>query len=243
MLAGKQITKVSSQAAGCTPTVQDFIIYSDAGDTYTIWDTPGLNEGEEGNVPAQQAFKQLYTLVERSGINLIVYCIRGSRLTDVARVNYDLFYGIMCECKVPIVLVVTGLELGDEMDQWWNHNVKIIERMGMAFEGYACVTTTKGYGDVYEEKFRVSQERVWSLLKRHCSRYPWTTNKNWLGEVPHRMDAYMQEYKLRTGQERKLLPIVIDHGAQKRQALPGADPPVRWPLSVEMLQFTQCLNI
>jgi hypothetical protein len=36
MLAGKEIAKVSSQAASCTPTVQEFRIQSDAGDAYTI---------------------------------------------------------------------------------------------------------------------------------------------------------------------------------------------------------------
>jgi hypothetical protein len=236
---------VSSQAAGCTPTIQEFRIRSDAGDTYTIWDTPGLNEGTEGNVPDQEAFKQLFDLVQRSGIYLIVYCIRGPRLKDIARVNYDLFYGIVCEGKVPIVLVVTGLELGNEMDQWWSHNVKVIEGMGMTFEGHACVTTTKGGGNIYEEKFRVSQERVWALLKECCNRVPWTPRQKWLDEVPHKMDAYLKEYNLRTGQERKLLPMG-DRRTQRqiKQTLSGFDPSksVRCPRSIEILQFSHCLN-
>jgi hypothetical protein len=188
------------------------------GDIYTIWDTPGLNEGRDGNVPDQEAFKQLFSLVNRSVIHLIVYCIRGSRLTDKVRVNYDLFYGIICERKVPIVLVVTGLELGNEMDQWWNHNMKVIERMGMSFEGYACVTTTKG-GGIYEEKFRVSQDRVWALLKGHCSPLPWTPRQKWLADVPHKMDVYLKEYHLRTGQERKFLPMFRLAQRQTKQTL------------------------
>ena len=226
LLAGKEIAKVSSQAAGCTSTIQEYRIPSDVGDIYKIWDTPGLNEGEAGNVPDQEAFKQLYSLVNRWGsdIPLIVYCIRGSRLTDMARVNYDLFYGIICEGKVPIVLVVTGLELGNEMDQWWGHNVKLIERMGMAFEGYACVTTTKGSGGIYEDKFRVSQDRVWALLKEHGNGVPWTPGRKWLAEVPRKMDAYMKEYSLRTGQERKLIPMV-ERRARRQQTLPTYDPP------------------
>ena len=230
MLARKEITKVSSQAAGCTPSIQKYSIQSDAGDTYTIWDTPGLNEGEEGNVPAQKAFKHLYNLVQQCDLNLIMYCIRGSRLTDIARVNYDLFYGIICEGKVPIVLVITGLELGNDMDQWWNSNRKVIERMGMTFEGHTCVTTTKGRGDIYKEKFRVSEGKVWASLKDHCNPIPWTPRQEWLAEVPNRMDTYMKEYNSRTGKERRVLPM-LDHRAQK-----ASDPSksVCRPLSTEM---------
>jgi len=225
---------VSSQAAGCTLAIQAYNIQS-AGGVYTIWDTPGLNEGEEGNVPTQEAFKQLNNLIARSGTNLIVYCLRGSRLTGIARVNYDLFYGIMCEGKVPIVLVVTGLELENEMDQWWNRNTKVIEGMGMAFAGYACVTTIRNGANIYEGKFRVSHDRVWALLKEHCLPVPWTPGQKWHAEVPHKMEAYMKQYSLRTGKEKKFLPIV-----ERKQTLSASDPskPVRRPLSIEMFHFS-----
>ena len=213
MMARQTIAKVSSQAAGCTPSIQKYSIQSDAGDTYTFWDTPGLNEGEDGNVPAQEAFKHLSRLVGQAAINLIIYCVRGSRFTDIARVNYDLFYGIICEGKVPIVLVVTGLELENDMDLWWDYNKKVVQRMGMAFEGHACVTTTKGRDDIFKEKFLVSEGRVWALVKEHCNPISWTPRKEWLAKVPKKMEAYMKEYNSRTGKERKALPM-LDHRAQ-----------------------------
>lgn len=239
LIAGKEIAKVSSQAAGCTPTIQAYKIQS-AGDTYTIWDTPGLNEGEEGNVPTQEVFKQLNNLITRSRINLIVYCLRGSRLTGITQVNYDLFHGIMCEGMVPIVLVVTGLELENDMDQWWNRNAKVIEDMGMTFEGYACVTTIRNGANIYGEKFRVSQDMVWALLKEHTLSVPWTPRQKWHAEVPQKMDAYMKQYRLRTGKEKKLLPIV-----ERKQTLSASDPSksVRRPLSIEMFRSSQCLNV
>jgi len=56
----------------------------------------------------------LCNLLGEHSVNLIIYCIRGSRLTDIVRVNYDLVSGI----KVPIILIVTGLEQEENMDDW-----------------------------------------------------------------------------------------------------------------------------
>jgi len=236
MMVRQEIAKVSSQAAGCTPSIQDYRIKSDAGDTYTFWDTPGLNEAEGGNVPAQEAFKHLYRLVGQCAINIIIYCVRGSRFTDIARVNYDLFYRIICEGNVPIVLVVTGLELENDMDLWWSRNKKTVERMGMTFEGYACVTTTKGPDAIFKEKFRVSGGRVWALLKEHCNPIPWTPGQDWLAELSKRMDAYTKDNS-RNDKERKVLPI-LGHRAQTLSASYPSKSTIAssvcWPLSIEI---------
>ncbi len=207
LLALKEVAEVSSKGFGCTESNKSFDISPSANNTYTFWDTAGLNEGEQGTVPASQAIDNLCNLVnEICSINLIIYCIRGSRLPDILRVNYDLFCGIVCEGKVPIVLVVTGLEQESDMDQWWTNYEKDIKKMDMTFEGHACVTTTKGRGGIYEREYMKSAEKVWALVQEHCPPDPLTLTAEWNSEVSTRIEAYIREYNARTGKERKYLP-------------------------------------
>jgi len=200
MLAGELMATESNSPTGCTSSNNSIEISKGWPDgsqtTYTFWDTPGLNEGELGSVPAQAAMTNLCDLLREHSVNLIIYCLRGSRFTDIVRVNYDLFYGIVCEKKVPIVLVVTGLEQERNMDDWWQRNKKIIKQMGMAsaFNGYACVTTTKGKGGIYRREYRDSASKVWMLVKECCRPVPWTVEPRQLVKARGKMDRYMKNY-------------------------------------------------
>ena len=200
MLAGELRATESNSPNGCTSSnnsIEISKVWSDGSKTtYTFWDTPGLNEGELGSVPAQAAMASLCNLLREHSVNLIIYCVRGSRFTDIVRVNYDLFYDIVCEKKVPIVLVVTGLELEGNTDDWWQRNKKTIKQMGMAraFDGYACVTTTKGRGDIYRGEYALSASKVWKLVKECCRPVPWTVEPGRLVKARGMMDRYMKNY-------------------------------------------------
>lgn len=209
MLARSEVAKVSNEATGCTSVIQSYNISPSVIDAnnhsspyrYTFWDTPGL----QGNVSTQNALSSLYQLAPGQGVNLIMYCVAGSRSTDMIRVNYDLFWGIIYQGRVPIVLVVTGLELESDMDQWWKKNEEAVLRLGMIFEGHACVTTIRK-SNLYEEKFRMSEEKVWKLVQEHCNPVPWNPSQDWLSKIPCRVDKYMKILSARSGTERKLLP-------------------------------------
>jgi len=105
MLAGSRVAEVSDSPSGCTSSNKRNSIPHEEDNNYTFWDTPGLNEDREGSVSSQAAVQGLLKLVNDQGVNLLMYCIRG-RLVNRIRVNYDLFWGIICREKVPIVLVV-----------------------------------------------------------------------------------------------------------------------------------------
>jgi len=198
LLARDNVAPTSSKPSGCTESNESFNISSSANKTYTFWDTPGLNEGEQGTVPASQAVDILRNLVDQiRSVNLIIYCIRG-RLTDIVRVNYDLFCGIVCEGKVPILLVVTGLEQESKMDDWWSRNYRAVRMMGMKkLVGHACVVTTRGMNNVYEKEYSESADKVWKLVQEHCSTTPWTM-KTEEEEVRKRIAKYMNAYNKRT---------------------------------------------
>jgi len=204
MLAREDVAKVSSEVLGCTPAAKDYdLVKQDK--TYRFWDTPGLNEGEEGNVPAQKAINELFELVKTMSVSLIICCVRGGRLTDIVRVNCDMFCRIICEGKVPIVLVVTGLEQEDNMDQWWTKFEKDVRRLDLAFKEHACVTTIKGRNGLYSKEYEQSANKVWRLVESCCSSTPWILTPNCLDEIPKRMARYMAEYNACTGKEKQVL--------------------------------------
>ena len=205
MLAGKEVANVSSLVWGCTTSAQSYDVTID-DKTFALWDTSGLNEGEKGSVPAEKAIEDLFNLVKRISVNLIIYCVRGSRFTDIVRINFDLFCGIMCEGRVPVVFVVTGLEQEEVMEEWWTKYQKDVKRLGLSFEGHACVTTIKGRNNIYEREYQESTDKVWRLVKAHSNSPPWTLAPGWRVQVPDTIARYMAAYNASTGKERDVLP-------------------------------------
>ncbi|KAF8654300.1 hypothetical protein AX16_003559 [Volvariella volvacea WC 439] len=179
MLAGQNIARTSNGAMGCTfgSTPCD-ISLSINGRSIRLWDTAGLNEAAHGTVSAEEAVENLKTLVaELNGrIDLLVYCITGGRLREIVMVNYDLFFRVFCQKKVPIMLVVTGLELEEDMEKWWDDNRGELEDRGMKFVTHACITTTKGKevrGEYqFEDEYDESQVLVRGVLLHALATFP-----------------------------------------------------------------------
>ena len=213
MLAGSTLAEVSPDLSGGTSSVQRYEIASPSTipglnhspETYAFWDTPGLNEGDFGTVSAPKALDNLLDFAQVNSVDLIIYCVQGNRFTGIIRVNYDLFWGIICEGKVPIVLVVTGLEQELDMDAWWKRNEKILRQMGISLDGHACVTTTKGIDGIYEDVYEESARKVWKLVKKHCGTRSWRMSPEWSTEVTKRIEVYMEKYKARIGQDEEVL--------------------------------------
>jgi len=109
--------------------------------------------------------------MEQGGIHLLLYCVQGTTLTGVRalRRNYKLFYSMVKE-RVPIVLVVTGLENQEpEMEQWWKNNELSISDLGMTFAGHACITAAaidEGDGDRLKQRHDQSYDAVCEVIER-----------------------------------------------------------------------------
>ncbi|KIJ67565.1 hypothetical protein HYDPIDRAFT_25999 [Hydnomerulius pinastri MD-312] len=175
MLAGHRAAKTSSSVIGCTFQSSHFRININ-GELFNIWDTAGLDEGTRGRVPAEQAERNLTKLLRdlggANGIHLLVYCVRGASVRKALTRNYTIFYSAICRKKVPIVVVVTGLENEPvEMDDWWTKGEKDFARFKMRFDDHACVTTLdsqKVAGTPLEARQQHSQEIVRNLISKHC---------------------------------------------------------------------------
>ena len=196
MLSDSQMAEVSNLAMGCTFQSNPYpIILDDV--PYTLWDTAGLNEGDSGSIPADIALRHLHDLVQNlhDGLSLLVYCIRGSRYRDVIKVNYDLFKEIICQGEVPIVIVITGLENEERMEDWWIENEKEFVSRKMRFNGHACVTTTKGKRDMFEEEFEESKVVLREMIKAQCPSDAWVVNSNaWFQRITTRIQEYYDDY-------------------------------------------------
>ncbi|KAF7978165.1 hypothetical protein HWV62_1350 [Athelia sp. TMB] len=179
LIAGRVLADVGSSARGCTfksasyeDRVGDMVI--------RMHDTVGLNEGQEGTVSARDAIIELYQLIKglKEGISLLVFCIRG-RIKDTTKQNYRMFFEGLCQKQVPIILLVTGLELEEpDMESWWSRNAQEFNSVNMVFAGHACITSTKGKERngrfMYDQEYSESRARTRSLICSQLSKAkPW----------------------------------------------------------------------
>ena len=188
MLPGGREAAVSSTAKGETfrhDRYEKFV----GGYPINVFDTVGLGEGKKGTVSAAKAIEALYQLMRGldDGVSLLVYVVRGPRLSESIRKNYELFYEIFCQKKVPIVLVITGLENEDDMDGWWERNKEAYKDENMTFAGASCITAIKGKKDMFAEEFEESRGKVEELVWNHCRETTWLPpaggKASWLGTL------------------------------------------------------------
>src|SRR5260221_5714470 len=143
MIAGRDTAKVSCGPIGCT-FEHECHEASIGSIPFNIYDTAGLNEGEQGRVPHWQAVNQLYTLIRTlDGVSLLIYCMRG-RIKENARANWILFSEVLCAKKVPTIAVETGLENVDDLDGRHSLLKKALKAYGIAPGGIACVVSVRG---------------------------------------------------------------------------------------------------
>lgn len=187
MINGNEVAKTSDGAKGVTfestPYNTTLAVPKDLD--IMLWDTAGLNEGDKGTVATKDAIANLYRLIRRldEGISLLVFCMRGPRITENTVKNYKMFYSVLCQKKVPIVLLVTG---GESLQNGWlEQNAPHFQKEKMQFADRACVTAAKGkmqrgirpFEKEYEESARLAQ----TLIAHHYRRDPWKMDaKNWL---------------------------------------------------------------
>ncbi|KDQ59833.1 hypothetical protein JAAARDRAFT_33406 [Jaapia argillacea MUCL 33604] len=178
MVAGRDVANTSSGATGCTFRSEQHVV-STPHVTMNIFDTVGLNEGSEGTVQSADAIKNLYKLVRsmEDGVNLLVYVVKGPRIKESTSNNYRMFYEAFCQKKVPIVLVITGLENESDPDDWWRKNFVTFRKYRMEFSGQACVTATRGKQNsqgrcVFQKEYDDSVPKVVDLITQRCSGEP-----------------------------------------------------------------------
>ncbi|KAF5326019.1 hypothetical protein D9611_001006 [Ephemerocybe angulata] len=207
MLCGHDQAPVAGAAVGCTLESKGYEGEIN-GQPYMFWDTCGLNEGEGGKIPDMKAAAALYHLLcnLEDGVSLLVFCMRGPRITEIKYSNWELFREVICQKEVPTVLAVTHLEQ-EELDGWWSENQAAFKRAKIRPDkarhrefqqeewdeihsdpGVACITATKGKVKrnqyLYQEEYDASCAKIRKLVFEAHLPEPWKLERvEWFQRV------------------------------------------------------------
>ncbi|KAH0828072.1 hypothetical protein J3R83DRAFT_3727 [Lanmaoa asiatica] len=181
LIAGEQLADVSAGASGCTmeATSYDVVLTESQGLRHHIrlFDTVGLNEpslSKNDYLTAIEKANVLITQLQRTGgIRLLIFCIRGGRITAVTQSNYRLFCDILCQNQVPVAFVITGMENEHPMESWWTRNAALFEKSSLLCTSHACITATRGPNNIYARQYQGSQTVIHRMLLDHLSRTSW----------------------------------------------------------------------
>ncbi|KAF9236320.1 hypothetical protein BU15DRAFT_64050 [Melanogaster broomeanus] len=179
---GEALADVSPDSGACTMHSKEYQ-FQVGPTSIRLWDTVGLEEPEKaanGYVGAiEKAIDLIQRLNETGGISLFLFCIRGNRVTATTQSNYRLFYEVLGKKQVPIALAITHLERETEMEDWWDRNVKKLEKSSIVVAGHACLTTLEG-----NQKYSRSREVMQDLLLQYDSQMKFTMpSEAWMGRL------------------------------------------------------------
>ncbi|KAJ8595560.1 hypothetical protein M405DRAFT_807086 [Rhizopogon salebrosus TDB-379] len=171
LMAGRDRAKTSPDMERCTLQWQEHPVAFD-GCVYNVFDTVGLEEPQLGMKDYLDIIVNAHNLItklhQEGGIDLLLFCVRAGRVTATLQTNYRLFYEWLCEKKVPIVLVLTGLEREqNSMDDWWTRNKQIFARYEIRVAGHACITAANHLDGRPKQLYEDSRRLVRDLVRTH----------------------------------------------------------------------------
>ena len=168
LMAGDEVVPTSSNLEACTLEARKYFFTIPGEMSFSVFDTVGLNEPHMGiNTyfgAIEKAHQLITSLHDAGGIDLLLFCIRGGRITTTLQPNYRLFFEFLCEKKVPLAFVVTNLEQEDVMENWWETNKKTFEKYGIRSVAHACVTATPARVTAHRGKRAESQSALQMML-------------------------------------------------------------------------------
>lgn len=170
LIAGKEIATTSNDMQRCTLHWKDHTI-DFGGESYTVFDTVGLEEPQLGIKGYLESVENAYRLIkeldQQGGIDLLLFCIRAGRLSSAIQSNYRLFHEFLCEKKVPIVLVFTHLEREMRMEDWWERQQSAFEKAyGIRVTDHACITAANRMDGRHKQLYEESRGAVRDLVKK-----------------------------------------------------------------------------
>ena len=203
LISSEQRAATSSGAATCTLHSQEYIVTLE-GVEFALYDTVGLHETQrnrrtDDHLDAVHQAYELISRLERSGgISLLVFCMKGGRISITTMQTYNLFVEVLCSRPVPVAIVVTHLEMFDNMEEWWRENQSAIQEHGLRSVGHACITTTRGYKNTFSDKYELSREKIQKLLLDYSDRVAWKEeNASWVGRVGKQMRTWLSPRRVK----------------------------------------------
>jgi hypothetical protein len=186
LMAGQQIAHTSPDCHRCTLHWTEYPITFENGTRYKVFDTVGFKvpclQTGEYLTAISNAYGLINTLKERGGVDLLLFCIRGGRVTAAMQSSYKLFFEFLCEEKVPLVLVITNLEREERMEDWYTRNVGHLKKHNIRSAGHACITAANLLDGRHRDKYEESCGILRRVVEAHCnaSMEGWTGGQGWL---------------------------------------------------------------
>jgi len=170
LMAGKDIAETSPDMTRSTMHWKEYPMTFDKYH-YKVFDTIGLEEPQLGIEEYIEAIVNARNLImkldERGGIDLLLFCVRAGRVSATIQNNYRLFYEWLCEKKVPIVLVLTGLEREEKMEDWWTRNEATFAKYEIKVNGHACITAANKLDGRHQELYQQSRQLIRDVVREH----------------------------------------------------------------------------
>ncbi|KIJ67597.1 hypothetical protein HYDPIDRAFT_108459 [Hydnomerulius pinastri MD-312] len=234
LIAGEKIAHTNGNARGCTLQSQEYKLEIGAMQL-RLFDTVGLNEPELGTPGYISAIDKALNLIRQlrsaGGIDLLLFCIRGNRVSATVRSNYTLFHDFLCDRKVPIAVIVTGLEgQGPDMEAWWQQNEDTLRDFKIDCIGHACITAISAdniaeYGERIQAKREQSRTLVLEFLKQqwHAPRERHVTEERaWFIHFLKKLASFINISRggdFRRGDSKKIMEkLVKECGMRKEEA-------------------------
>lgn len=161
-IAGEKRAQISSDTDACTRECKAFLVELKPGVISEVWDTFGW----EGSL-IEKVTGHVQRLVNTRGVDLLLFCVRAG---DTAKSHVDKFkrnIQPICGKRIPVALVVTGLEGESDMDSWWTNNKDASVFHELVVDAHACVTTSAKSADpIYQQRIQSSRRRLRELVQR-----------------------------------------------------------------------------
>ncbi|KAF8553102.1 hypothetical protein OG21DRAFT_1386738, partial [Imleria badia] len=168
LIAGREIATTSPDTEGCTLDAERYSFTIPGAPALNIFDTVGLQEPELGINTFMGAIAKAHKLVETlkkaGGIDLLLFCVRGGRMTVALKQTYRLFFGALCGGRVPLAIVVTNLELEKVMEDWWGRNEETFQKYEIRPVAHACITAVPADVTMFAQKREESQQVLLKML-------------------------------------------------------------------------------
>jgi len=197
LMAGRQVATTSPDSHRCTMHWTEYTVIFDDNTQYQVFDTVGLEEPliqtQEYLSAITNAYSLINALKENGGINLLLFCIRGGRVTATSQSNYRLFFEFLCEEKVPLVLVVTNLENEKRMEDWYTKNEIHLEKLNIRPLAHACITAAIPLDGRYYNRYEESRKIVQNVVQAYCSASMdgWSGGEGWFTSLISKLIAFV----------------------------------------------------
>ncbi|KAF8836750.1 hypothetical protein BDN67DRAFT_1031863, partial [Paxillus ammoniavirescens] len=129
LITGSSVAHTSNDTKLCThvSTCHKTTIRSEA---FNLWDTCGLGESLFRSFFKRSSEGELKKH-DKGEIDLLIYCIHGSRAHKAQVKNYKTFCAVTRWLAAPVIIVVTNLERENNMEDWWERNESSLRRLGV----------------------------------------------------------------------------------------------------------------